>query len=108
MRIFRVDAQFGYPEEFQEHIKYDNDPNVWQNNLRSLLNSLLIYMILLQFLFICPMPPWTDPNMICLATLWIPINLLEESGVFQFTAHLYLLESWKLSTSSSQKGLEFY
>jgi len=84
MRIFRVDAQFGYPEEFQEHIKYDNDPNVWQNNLRSLLNSLLIYMILLQFLFICPMPPWTDPNMICLATLWIPINLLEESGVFQF------------------------
>jgi hypothetical protein len=25
-----------------------------------------------------------------------------------FTAHLYLFESWKLSTSSSQKGLEFY
>ena len=84
IRIFRTDAQFGYPEGFLEHLKYDNNVIAWQKNLDSLLNSLLIYIVLLQFLFICPMPPWTNPNMIFLSTLWIPFNLIQESNLFQF------------------------
>ena len=90
IRLFRTEAQFGSPEEFLEHLKYDNDMDAWQDNLDSLLNSLLIYVALIQFLFICPLPPWTDPSMLFLSTLWIPFNLVQESNLFQFHRSLTL------------------
>jgi hypothetical protein len=86
--IFRIDAQFGYPKGFLEHFAYDNHPDVWLNNLRSLLNSLLIYTLIIQLLFMSPMPPWTNPHTICLATLWIPFELCAESVHFQLQRSL--------------------
>lgn len=90
IRIWRVDVQFGYLKGYLEHFTYDHDSNVWQNNLRSLLNALLIYGMMMQLLFIAPMPPWTDPNMVFLATLWIPYTLCVESNLFQFCQSLAL------------------
>lgn len=62
----------------------DHDSSVWCNNLRSVLNSLLIYIVILQLLFISPMPPWTNPNMVCMATIWIPYTLCVKSALIQF------------------------
>jgi hypothetical protein len=67
-----------------EHFTYDHDSRVWCNSLTCLLNSLLIYTVILQLLFISPMPPWTNPNMVCMATLWIPYTLCVESALIQF------------------------
>ena len=82
IRIFRVDAELGSLEEFLEPLPHDHDPNTWRNNLRSLLNSQLIYVVILQMMPMFPMAPWTNPRTIFLVSLWIPFGLCFDFALF--------------------------